>query len=127
MFENYKIDSILFLDVETVPQVYDYKDVSERFKYLFSEKVKNQISEEVTVEKLYRQRAGILAEFGKIICISVGFIMPDDESYKLRLKSFYGDDEKVVLSEFAALLNKSFSNEKTDVLCAHNGKEFDFP
>lgn len=127
MFENYKIDSILFLDVETVPQVYDYKDVSERFKYLFSEKVKNQISEEVTVDKLYRQRGGILAEFGKIICISVGFIQPHDDGYQLRLKSFYGDDEKTVLNEFAALLNKSFNNEKTDVLCAHNGKEFDFP
>lgn len=127
MLENYKIDHILFLDVETAPQVYDFKDVPERFKYLFHEKVKNQISEEVTVDQLYRQRSGILAEFGKVICISVGFIQNTDEGLKLRLKSFYGDDEKKVLNDFAYLLNKSFKNEKEDVLCAHNGKEFDFP
>ncbi len=127
MFENYKIDCILFLDVETVPQVYDFKDVPDRFKYLFGEKVKNQVKDDVTIENLYRQRAGILAEFGKIICISVGYIQKLDENYQLRLKSFYGDDEKKILTEFASLLNKSFANEKEHVLCAHNGKEFDFP
>ena len=127
MLENYKIDHILFLDVETVPQVYDFKAVPERSKYLFNEKVKNQVNEEVTVEQLYRQRGGILAEFGKIICISVGYIQKLDDEYQLRLKSFYGDDEKKILEDFSALLNKSFKNEKEDVLCAHNGKEFDFP
>jgi DNA polymerase elongation subunit (family B) len=127
MLENYKIDHILFLDVETVPQVYDFKAVPERSKYLFNEKVKNQVNEEVTIEQLYRQRGGILAEFGKIICISVGYIQKLDENYQLRLKSFYGDDEKKILEDFSALLNKSFKNEKEDVLCAHNGKEFDFP
>ncbi len=127
MLENYKIDHILFLDVETVPQVYDFKDVPQRSKYLFNEKVKNQVNEEVTVEQLYRERGGILAEFGKIICISVGYIQKLDENYQLRLKSFYGDDEKKILEDFSALLNKSFKNEKEDVLCAHNGKEFDFP
>ncbi len=127
MLENYKIDHILFLDVETVPQVYDFKAVPDRSKYLFNEKVKNQVSEDVTVEQLYRQRGGILAEFGKIICISVGYIQKPDENYQLRLKSFYGDDEKKILEDFASLLNKSFKNEKEDVLCAHNGKEFDFP
>lgn len=127
MLENYKIDHILFLDVETVPQVYDFKDVPQRSKYLFNEKVKNQVNEEVTVEQLYRQRGGILAEFGKIICISVGYIQKLDDEYKLRLKSFYGDNEKKILEDFSTLLNKSFKNEKEDVLCAHNGKEFDFP
>lgn len=127
MLENYKIDHILFLDVETVPQVYDFKAVPERSKYLFNEKVKNQVNEDVTVEQLYRQRGGILAEFGKIICISVGYIQKLDDEYQLRLKSFYGDDEKKILEDFSALLNKSFKNEKEDVLCAHNGKEFDFP
>ena len=107
MLENYKIDHILFLDVETAPQVYDFKDVPERFKYLFHEKVKNQISEEVTVDQLYRQRSGILAEFGKVICISVGFIQNTDEGLKLRLKSFYGDDEKKVLNDFAYLFLKN--------------------
>jgi DNA polymerase elongation subunit (family B) len=127
MLENYKIDHILFLDVETVPQVYDFKAVPDRTKYLFNEKVKNQVNEEVTVEQLYRLRGGILAEFGKIICISVGYIQKLDDEYQLRLKSFYGDDEKKILEDFSALLNKSFKNEKEDVLCAHNGKEFDFP
>src|SRR5688572_6122 len=76
---------------------------------------------EESVESIYRQ-AGIYAEFGKVICISCGFF----SGRKFRVKSFYGDDEKVLLEEFAAMLEKFFTN--TDrLLCAHNGKEFDFP
>jgi 3'-5' exonuclease len=67
-------------------------------------------------------RAGIYAEFGKIIVISVGYF----NGSEFRLKSFYGDDEKILLEEFATLLNRHYNNAD-DVLCAHNGKEFDFP
>jgi hypothetical protein len=66
--------------------------------------------------------AGIYAEFGKIICISLGFINGEE----FRIKSFYGDDEKVLLNEFITLVNSNYASPNK-LLCAHNGKEFDFP
>ena len=80
---------------------------------------------EDTPESLY-SRAGIYAEFGKIICISVGFLKNAEGKEQFRIKSFYGHDEKQVLSGFAELLNKHFYRADHR-LCGHNGKEFDFP
>lgn len=119
MLDTIKISNVLFLDVETVPVVYKYKDLSPSIKPLWDSKFRYQQSE--TPETFYK-KAGVYAEFAKIICISVGFF----NEKEFRLKSFYGHDEKKVLQEFAALLNKHF-NRKEHLLCAHNGKEFDFP
>ena len=71
------------------------------------------------------ERAGIYAEFGIIICIAVGFLTDRDPA-GIRLKSFYGDDERKILEEFSAVLLK-FSKGREAILCAHNGKEFDYP
>ena len=68
------------------------------------------------------KKAGVYAEFAKVICISVGFF----NEKEFRIKSFYHEDEKQLLKDFAGLLNKHF-NRKEHLLCAHNGKEFDFP
>lgn len=119
MLDNIKISNILFLDVETVPLVYDYKKLPKNMRELWDSKFRFQKTE--TPEQLY-SKAGIFAEFAKVICISVGFF--NEKTF--RVKSFYGDDEKQVLQDFAALLNKHF-NRKDHLLCAHNGKEFDFP
>ncbi len=119
MLDNIKITNVLFLDVETAPLVYKYKDLPEKMKPLWDSKFRYQQTE--TPESLYK-KAGIYAEFAKIICISVGYF--HDETF--RLKSFSGNDEKIILEEFSALLNKHF-NRKEHQLCAHNGKEFDFP
>src|SRR5699024_3038620 len=78
-----------------------------------------------TAEDLY-DTAAILAEFGKIVCISVGFVKKEDEKVQLRLKSFAGDDEKKLLDDLNQLLNAHY-NQKHHLLCAHNGQEFDFP
>jgi len=119
MLENIKISNILFLDVETVPVVYDYKNLPKNMRELWDARCRFQKTE--TPEALYN-KAGIHAEFSKVICISVGFF----NGKTFRVKSFYGDDEKQILQDFAALLNKHF-NRKDHLLCAHNGKEFDFP
>jgi DNA polymerase elongation subunit (family B) len=74
---------------------------------------------------LYK-KAGIFAEFGKIICISAAFLRPKNGSYEMRVRSFYGDDEKEILNSFMAMVNKYFNTKKI-FFCAHNGKEFDFP
>ncbi len=116
------IENILFLDIETVPQYSNYHDVPEPFKALWDKKAKRLIQKEGdTPEGLY-PRAGIYSEFGKIICISIGYF--HDEGF--RMKSFANDDESILLTEFSNLLNnKKFTNKWN--VCAHNGKEFDFP
>ena len=127
MLENIVLSRVLFLDIETVPAFPSYNQLDERFKKLWDKKAINLLkaesnsSSEATPELLY-ERAGIYAEFGKIICISTGFIM--DGSF--RIKSFFGDDEKKLLTEFAAMLSAYF-NTVNHYLCAHNGKEFDYP
>jgi len=119
------LENILFLDIETVPENQNWNEVSENTQKLFEQKTAYQRKEEITVEAFY-ERAGIWAEFGKIVCISVGYFTADKTEKQLRIKSFYDDDEKVLLQEFKALLDTHF-NKKEQILCAHNGKEFDFP
>lgn len=116
------INKVLFLDVETVPAQPEYNRLDERMKKLWDRKAGHiRQKEEQSPEELY-PRAGIYAEFGKIIVISVGF----HNGNEFRVKSFYGEDEKLLLEDFAAMLNRHY-DEPDDLLCAHNGKEFDFP
>ena len=110
--------NILFLDVETVPQHESYHSMDNRWKKLWDRKAKQIAKNEETPEELY-PRAGIYAEFGKIICISVGFIH-DENDREFRVKSFYGEDEYLILDQFCELLQKNY-NPKLHFLCAHNG------
>lgn len=120
------LSKILFLDIETIPQYKSFDEAPEGYQKLWGDKAKFLIREEEdTVESTY-ERAGIYAEFGRIVCISVGIVGQKGALRELRLKSFYGDDEKVLLQEFADLLMKHF-NGPDHLLCGHNGKEFDFP
>ena len=96
--------------------------MDETEQYLWDKKTKFQRKEEFTAEEYYTERGGIMAEFGKIICISVGIL---EKNGKLKIKSFYGDDEKKLLEEFGVIFNSPKLREV--ILCAHNGKEFDFP
>jgi DNA polymerase elongation subunit (family B) len=122
MLSTINIGSILFLDIETAPRWENFENMPENFRKLWEHKVSFfQNTPSQTAEEIY-DRAGIYAEFGKIICISVGNV----HQGILKIKSFYGDDEKAVLLEFADLLNKYF-NKDYHSLCAHNGKEFDYP
>jgi uncharacterized protein YprB with RNaseH-like and TPR domain len=123
-FDIYKINisKILFLDIETVPMVEEFEMLQENFKKLWEKKAGYLKKEDDDTPKKLFNRAGIYSEFGKIVCISVGFI----KNKEFRVKSFYGDDEKILLSEFSGLLNKHYSGADS-LLCAHNGKEFDYP
>jgi len=123
MLDKINDNQVLFLDIETVPQQYSFEEATENIKYLWGKKAKYLINKEKKEEpKDIWQRAGIYAEFGKIICISVGFISDN----QIRLKSFYGDNEKDILTEFKKLLETSYI-KNNNFLCAHNGKEFDYP
>ena len=120
-----KLNDILFLDIETVPEKEQWNELSKDIQELFEKKTHYQRKEEHTAEEFY-ERAGIWAEFGKIICISVGYFVAVQNKKKLRLTSFFGDDEHQILTDFKVLLETYFT-KKSHVLCAHNGKEFDFP
>jgi uncharacterized protein YprB with RNaseH-like and TPR domain len=123
MLEKLNLENVLFLDIETVPLYKTYGDMPETLRKLWDDKAERlaRMEEGKSAEELYG-RAGIYAEFGKIICISVGFM----NGAEFRIKSFYGDDEKILLEEFSGLLNKHY-NMPQHLLCGHNGKEFDFP
>jgi DNA polymerase elongation subunit (family B) len=126
MITDVKLDEILFLDIETVPQYPEYNQMPGEFKKLWDRKAKAIARNDETPEGIY-ERAGIYAEFGKIICISVGIIVPSNGNFSFRVKSYFGDNETELLIGFANMLN-SFTNRKPNLnLCAHNGKEFDFP
>ena len=122
---NLRVNDLLFLDIETVPQEEFWSEVPEITKKLFIQKTAYQRKENVFSETFY-ERAGIWAEFGKIICISVGYFVDLENKKQLRLRSFFGDDEHKILTDFKVLLETHFT-KKSHVLCAHNGKEFDFP
>ena len=124
MLNKIKLENILFLDIETVPEVATFTELSDLKKELFAKKTEYQRKNEISVEDFY-DRAGIWAEFGKIICISVGYFVDLDGNRSFRLTSFSGD-EKQLLIDFKQLLDKHF-NKDHHLLCAHNGKEFDFP
>lgn len=132
MFNQIPIENILCLDIETVPQYPDYDSVPEEMKKLWLRKAGNLKKEENEDEVSIYPRAGIYAEFGKIICISTGFIAYKDGQRKFRLKSYYGDNEAELLSEFSKLLqqiheNRLMGGKAPMVLCGHNAREFDFP
>jgi 3'-5' exonuclease len=125
MLDNVRVEDILFLDIETVPSAPSFDLLDERSKYLWEKKSKQFRTPDQHAEEVY-ERAGIYSEFGKIICISVGLIKEKNPSC-LRLKSFFGNDEKALLSDFTSMLSKFSKLNREAILCAHNGKEFDYP
>jgi DNA polymerase elongation subunit (family B) len=125
MLDNIKTEDVLFLDIETVPEASSYELLNPVMQTLWDKKSRQFRSPDQTPNAVY-ERAGIYSEFGKIICISVGLIN-EKNPFRFRLKSFYGSEERTLLSEFSAMLSKFTKTNKEALLCAHNGKEFDYP
>ena len=124
MIEKINLNNILFLDIETVPEHQNYGILDEETRYLWEHKTQYQRKDEVSAEDFY-ERAGIWAEFGKIITISVGYFVNKGDIRNFRVTSFWGDEKKI-LNDFSNLLNTHF-NGAQHVLCGHNAKEFDIP
>lgn len=127
------LPKIMFLDIETVPQTSDYTELPEDLAHLWEDKfnlihkrMPEKYGEETTAAEGFNTSAGIYSEFGKIVCISVGFIHFLGTEMYFRAKSFCGDDEKQLLTDFNRLINK-FCVTKEQTLCGHNIKEFDIP
>ena len=124
MLHKLNLNDILFLDIETVPLHEQYSELSAETQMLWEEKTRYQRKEEFSAEEFY-DRAGIWAEFGKIVCISVGYFSFRHQQRTFRVTSFTGE-EKNLLEDFSRLVNEHFSRPNK-LFCAHNGKEFDFP
>ncbi|TNE53749.1 MAG: 3'-5' exonuclease [Bacteroidetes bacterium] len=136
MLEKINLEKMLFLDIETVPGTYHYEELNEELKLLFETKnrfryksLKQETPERDDSDawkEVYGQMGGVQAEFGKIVCISVGFVRESRTGLELRIKSFYHHDEETLLKQFVHLLEEYY-NSPYHLLCGHNAKEFDFP
>ena len=124
MIEKIRLEHILFLDIETVPMEENFNSLDSEMKTLWEQKTQYQRRDEYTPEDFY-DRAGIWAEFGKIICISVGYFTFKSDIRHFRVTSFFGKESKI-LQDFSNLLNNHF-NGPQHLLCGHNAKEFDIP
>ncbi|TVR39415.1 MAG: 3'-5' exonuclease [Cryomorphaceae bacterium] len=126
MLQQINSDRILFIDIETVPQYYTFEELSPEMQQLWADKTRFfQQREEKTPDEVY-ERAGVYAEFGKVVCISMGYLHHTAGEKKFRVTSFSGKDERVLLEEFADLMSGRFSGSNY-LLCGHNIKEFDIP
>jgi len=125
MFDSLSSEDILFIDIETAPQKADFSELPENFQHLWDKKSAYFRTAEQQAAEVY-ERAGIYAEFGKIICISAGLIIQKNGERFYRVKSFHDQEEKKLLSSFNEMLEKFTSNPRKK-LCAHNGQEFDYP
>ena len=126
MLKNINYSKILFFDIETVPQTFDYSALDERGQGLWDRKTRFiQERENLNAEEVY-EKAGIYAEFGKVVCISLGFVLQKEGETQIRIKSIANEDEIGLLKDFLDLLN-SYYNSPDFLFCAHNGKEFDIP
>ncbi len=124
MIEKINLNHILFLDIETVPEAEHFHSLDDEMKALWENKTQYQRKDDCSPEEFY-DRAGIWAEFGKIVCVSVGYFVVKGDVRNFRVTSFFGDEKKI-LRDFNNLLNNHF-NQAQHILCGHNAKEFDIP
>jgi DNA polymerase elongation subunit (family B) len=126
MLELLNLENILFLDIETVPMCADFDQLPENYKKHWMRKSEFIPKRPEDTPASIFSRAGIFAEFGKIICISTGALKSSGTKKSFKIKSFYGDDEKKLLGDFLQMLNTQY-NKKENMMCGHNVKEFDIP
>lgn len=123
---------ILFFDIETVSSHASFSEMTETMQSLWQIKANaftrsfDEPMNEAQVSEFYEKKAAIFAEFGKVICISVARFAEEGSQLRLKVKSFAGDDELTILTEFAQMLNKRFNKDEHRI-CGHNIKEFDIP
>lgn len=128
MLDHIDIYDLIFVDIETVPGFSSHAQLSDAMKEMWASKYLFFKGENDTSEEGYLKRAGVFAEFAKIVCISIGYFKTDKQTNRrtFRIKSFSGDDEKVLLSEFTQLISTAFDSGRYH-FCGHNIREFDIP
>lgn len=125
--QNITLESLVLIDIETVPGFADYHELDDTWQALWADKVNRTLPENTTPELYYPERAGIMAEFAKVVCISLGYFRTDCNEMQLRIKSIYGDSEQDVLHRLIETLNQIDSRNPNWGFAGHNIKEFDIP
>ena len=125
--QNISLDNLFLLDIETVSSKESFQHLEDDWKELWTEKIKRNLSPELTAEELYPQRAAIFAEFARVICISFGYFKKENDQWELRIKSIYGHSEIDILNEFSMTINNLPVKKYPWVFAGHNIKEFDIP
>jgi len=123
--QNIRLENLLLIDIETVSEFAEFDNLAEEWQTLWKEKVQRTLPEDISAAEFYPQRAGVMAEFAKVICISIGYFRKEGSAQLLRLKSFYGDDEKILLQDFISALHKLEATNNKWSFTGHNIKEFD--
>jgi 3'-5' exonuclease len=128
MSEHVSLTDLLVIDIETVPGVSLYQELTDEWKGLWNAKISKTVPENFNADDLYQERAGIMAEFGKIICISAGFFYPQTgDEYAFKVKSVAGDAEQKVLLDFFEMAEKFYKKKPNFSFAGHNIREFDIP
>ena len=125
--QNIILENLLLIDIETVPQHPSFDLLSDDWKQLWEEKTVRSLPDFTSAAEFYPQRAGVMAEFAKIVCISIGYFTKQGNALQLRVKSFFGDDEKKLLQDFITTVNQMESKNNKWSFAGHNIKEFDIP
>jgi len=125
--QNIILENLLLIDIETVPQHPSFDLLSDDWKQLWEEKTVRSLPDFTSAAEFYPQRAGVMAEFAKIVCISIGYFTKQDNALQLRIKSFFGDDEKKLLQDLITTVNQMESKNNKWSFAGHNIKEFDIP
>jgi hypothetical protein len=127
MITKIPLEDFLVIDIETVSQQPDFDSLSADWQELWRDKVNRTLPENTTPGEYYPQRAGVMAEFAKVICISLGYFKKDSDKYKLRVKSIYNVDEKELLKLFVQTVDQLYISNNNWSFTGHNIKEFDIP
>ena len=125
--QNIVLENLLLIDIETVPQYPSFELLSDDWKQLWEEKTQRSLPDFTSAAEFYPQRAGVMAEFAKIVCISIGYFIKQGNVLQLRLKSFFEDDEKKLLQDFISTVSQMESKNNKWSFAGHNIKEFDIP
>ena len=124
---NIPLENLFLIDIETVSEVNNFNGLSDEWKELWNEKIHKALPENITTDEYYPLRAGIMAEFAKVVCISFGYFRTENNVLQLRIKSFYSDIEKGILENFIKTLYHLHAINSHWCFAGHNIKEFDIP
>jgi len=133
VYPSTQLRRILFLDIETASSEASFEELTDSIKEHWKKKARRHVNSEEypyfddDLEAIYQDKAAIHAEFARVVCISVGFIIQHEDQLALRIKTFVHEDEAILLQTFAELLDKHYYDKHNQFLCGHNIKEFDVP
>jgi 3'-5' exonuclease len=127
MIAKMPLENFLIIDIETVSAQKDFASLPENWKELWADKVQRTVPEGSSIEAYYPQRAGVMAEFAKVVCISIGYFKKEGKQHQFRAKSVYGHDEKELLEKFVSTVNQLEAVHSRWSFTGHNIKEFDIP